>query len=114
MDQLLWDRELHPDDIYRVKGQLHIAGSHMKHVLQVGLWGRISPSRHTHRVDGNRPVSTTQRFVAGRADAAWGGGRARWEGGGEGQRQGRSAGVGGHAAGVGCALTASRAAAQIQ
>lgn len=84
MDQLLWDRELHPDDIYRVKGQLHIAGSHTKHVLQVGPWGSISLSRHTHRVEGNRPVTTTRRFVAG------GGRMARWEGGGEGQRQGRT------------------------
>mmetsp|Transcript_34255 Transcript_34255/g.101811 ORF Transcript_34255/g.101811 Transcript_34255/m.101811 type:complete len:424 (-) Transcript_34255:408-1679(-) len=33
MDRLLWDREIHPEDIYRVKGLLQIAGSDSKHVV---------------------------------------------------------------------------------
>ncbi|KAG1666105.1 hypothetical protein FOA52_010895 [Chlamydomonas sp. UWO 241] len=34
MDRLLWDRELHPEDIYRVKGLLEVDGSDTKHVVQ--------------------------------------------------------------------------------
>lgn len=34
MDRLLWDRDVHPEDIYRVKGQINVAGSNQKHVLQ--------------------------------------------------------------------------------
>ena len=36
MDKLLWDRETHPEDIYRIKGVIHVAGSNNKHVVQVG------------------------------------------------------------------------------
>ncbi len=35
MDRLLWDREQHPEDIYRVKGVLHVRGDPRKHMLQV-------------------------------------------------------------------------------
>lgn len=35
LDTLLWDRELHPEDIYRIKGALHIAGNSKKHIVQV-------------------------------------------------------------------------------
>eukprot|EP00798_Chlamydomonas_sp_ICE-L_P005796 gene5796-6077_t len=34
MQKLLWDRETHPDDIYRVKGVLSVAGSDSKHSVQ--------------------------------------------------------------------------------
>jgi len=34
LDKLLWDRETHPEDIYRVKGALHIAGHPNKHIVQ--------------------------------------------------------------------------------
>ncbi len=36
VDRLLWDKEEHPEDIYRLKGLLHLAESDKKHVLQVG------------------------------------------------------------------------------
>ena len=35
MDRLLWDRDVHPEDIYRVKGMLYVAGSDKRHMLQV-------------------------------------------------------------------------------
>ncbi len=35
MDRLLWDRETHPEDIYRVKGVLSIGGSDKKYMVQV-------------------------------------------------------------------------------
>ncbi len=35
VDRLLWDRETHPEEIYRLKGLLQLSGSDKKHVLQV-------------------------------------------------------------------------------
>lgn len=35
VDSLLWDREARPDEIYRCKGVLHVAGSSRKHLFQV-------------------------------------------------------------------------------
>lgn len=35
LDKLLWDRETHPEDIYRVKGMLDIAGEPRKYMVQV-------------------------------------------------------------------------------
>lgn len=34
IDKLLWDREIHPEEIYRCKGLVNVAGSTKKHVLQ--------------------------------------------------------------------------------
>ncbi len=42
LDKLLWDRETHPEDIYRVKGALHVEGDARKHMVQVGGRGRRS------------------------------------------------------------------------
>jgi len=36
MDKLLWDRETHPEDIYRVKGVVMVKGDARKHLVQVG------------------------------------------------------------------------------
>jgi hypothetical protein len=47
LDKLLWDRDTHPEDIYRVKGVLSLEGDDRKHMVQVRKYSRQPSSSST-------------------------------------------------------------------
>lgn len=65
LDKLLWDRETHPEDIYRVKGSICIKGEDRRHMVQVGLPHYASCTACSTQHEQAWALSEQRRMVEG-------------------------------------------------